>query len=205
MRGPSFNTKPQCTKGPDADASCCADFGNAHWHGNTGVGTGPWAGADLEQGMYYGGGERTQVNNESLPLTSDFVSLTLKGRTDGFTLKGGDATQGEQRTMYDGPRPDREIAGTCGGGAGGGHPVQLQKCVIGQKSQQWGFKSGGKPKIASGGSCLDIDNYGTREGNTVWAYPCSAGAVKQNENWQLNANGSIGKRQLGRKLFAPPR
>jgi len=53
-------------------------FGNAHWHGNTGVGTGPWAGADLEQGMYYGGGELTQKNNGSLPLTSDFVSLTLK-------------------------------------------------------------------------------------------------------------------------------
>ena len=30
-------------------------FGNAHWHGNTGAGTaGPWVGADLEQGMYYG-------------------------------------------------------------------------------------------------------------------------------------------------------
>ena len=33
------------------------DFGNAHWHGNTGLVTdpeneGPWAGADLEQGMY---------------------------------------------------------------------------------------------------------------------------------------------------------
>ena len=32
-------------------------FGNAHWHGNTGLVTdpenqGPWAGADLEQGMY---------------------------------------------------------------------------------------------------------------------------------------------------------
>jgi len=86
---PSFNTKPTVHKGPDVDPSCCADFGNAHWHGNTGVGTGPWAGADREQGMYYGGGERTQVNNESLSLTSDFVSLTLKGRTDGFTLKGG--------------------------------------------------------------------------------------------------------------------
>jgi hypothetical protein len=33
-------------------------FGNAHWHGNTGLvgpdpeNEGPWAGADLEQGMY---------------------------------------------------------------------------------------------------------------------------------------------------------
>ena len=52
--------------------------GNAHWHGNTGVGTGPWAGADLEQGMYYGGGALTQKNPGSLSLTSDFVSLSLK-------------------------------------------------------------------------------------------------------------------------------
>ena len=41
-------------------------FGNAHWHGNTGAGKeGPWAGADLEQGMYYGGGEMTKVNSPS--------------------------------------------------------------------------------------------------------------------------------------------
>ena len=26
-------------------------FGNAHWHGNRGVGKGPWVGADLEAGM----------------------------------------------------------------------------------------------------------------------------------------------------------
>jgi hypothetical protein len=26
-------------------------FGNAHWRGNTGLGSGPWVGADLEQGM----------------------------------------------------------------------------------------------------------------------------------------------------------
>jgi len=55
-------------------------FGNAHWAGNTGAGkTGPWVGADLEQGMYYGGGNATKVNNQSMPLTHDFVSLTLKG------------------------------------------------------------------------------------------------------------------------------
>ena len=48
-------------------------FGNAHWRGNTGAGTGPWLGADLEAGMYYGGGDATVVNNESKPLTSDFV------------------------------------------------------------------------------------------------------------------------------------
>lgn len=72
-----------------------ADFGNAHWKGNTGLGSGPWVGADLEAGMYFGGGNATIVNNASKPLTSDFVSLHLKGKTDGFMLKGGDATKGK--------------------------------------------------------------------------------------------------------------
>ena len=60
--------------------------------------------------MYYGGAEQTVVNNQSTPLTSDFVSLHLKGRTDSFALKGGDATTGQLTTMYDGPRPDPKLA-----------------------------------------------------------------------------------------------
>lgn len=89
-------------------------FGNASWRGNTGAGsTGPWVGADLEEGMYYGGGNATRVNNQSKALTSEFVSLSLKGRTDGFSLKGGDATAGKLATMYDGPRPDPAIGKTC--------------------------------------------------------------------------------------------
>ena len=47
----------------------------------------------------------TKVNNASQPLPHDFVSLHLKGRTDGFALKGGDATRGAFQTMYDGARP----------------------------------------------------------------------------------------------------
>merc|ERR550532_3524149 len=90
-------------------------FGNAHWFGNTGFGnTGPWVGADLESGMYYGGGDATKVNPANKPLTTDFVSLHLKGRTDGFALKGGDATKGALEFMYDGPRPDlRSMPNTC--------------------------------------------------------------------------------------------
>jgi hypothetical protein len=158
-------------------------FGNAHWRGNTGVGTGPWAGADLEQGMYYGGGAKTKVNNGSLPLTYDFVSLALKGRTDGFDLKGGDATEGKQTTMYSGPRPDRTIAGTCGGGRGSGASITLQKCSAGATNQTWGFLSNGK-SIASGSKCLDISNFGTRQGNKIWAWPCGHGS-KKNEDWAV--------------------
>ena len=156
-------------------------FGNAHWHGNSGEGDGPWAGADLEQGMYYGGGKMTQKNPHSHPLTSDFVSLALKGRVDGFDLKGGDATQGKLVTQYSGPRPDRTIAGTCGGDSGG-KMITLEKCVAGSANQTWGFKKGklGLPThIASGARCIDINNYGTKQGNQIWAWPCGSGEKKR--------------------------
>ena len=44
------------------------------------VPTGCHRGADLETGMYYGGGNVTTVNNQSLPLPFDFVTGSVKGR-----------------------------------------------------------------------------------------------------------------------------
>ena len=66
---------------------------------------GPWLGADLEGGMYYGGGEWGDQNERNKPLRHDFVSLMLRGERGSFVLKGGDATQGQLATMYSGPRP----------------------------------------------------------------------------------------------------
>lgn len=79
--------------------------------------------------MYYGGGAATQVNNRSQPLPHPFVSLYLRGRTNGFMLKGGDATSGTLATMYDGPRPDPKIAGTCGK-TGTYQPMRKQGAII---------------------------------------------------------------------------
>lgn len=86
---------------PETSVNCC----------------GPWVGADLEAGMYYGGGEWGNVNKNNTPLRSDFVSLMLKGRHAEFALKGGDASQGRLATMYDGPRPT----------AAGGHYTPMRK------------------------------------------------------------------------------
>jgi hypothetical protein len=61
----------------------------------------------------FGGGQQTQVNLMNKPLTSEFITLHLKGRTDGFALKGGDATTGNLSTMWDGLRPNHTIAKTC--------------------------------------------------------------------------------------------
>ena len=118
----------------DKDDGCGAMeaiyFGNANWHGNTGAGQGPWVGADLEQGMYYGGGDQTKVNNDNKPLPYAFVSLSLKGLTDGFTLKGGDATKGTLDTMYNGSRPNVTIADSCSVMGGQYQPMRKQGAII---------------------------------------------------------------------------
>ncbi len=67
-----------------------------------GAGSGPWVMADLENGLWAGA---DRVNNNNLPLNYDFVTAMVKGGTDGFALKAGDATQGKLQLMYDGPRP----------------------------------------------------------------------------------------------------
>jgi len=175
----------------DQDDGCGAMeaiyFGNAHWKGNPGAGgQGPWAGADLEQGMYYGGGpQNTKINNQSKPLPYDFVSLSVKGRRDGFTIKGGDATQGSLDTMYDGPRPDAKVAGTCVGGS----RLSLQQCAdytvdpVMYARQQWGFKADRRSISNSQGQCVNIKALRSTEGSHLWAYDCTGGS---NEFWKLH-------------------
>lgn len=59
-------------------------------------------GADLENGIYYG---NETSNPDNMPLTYPFVLAMLKGGTDGFALKAGDATQAKLMSMFDGTRP----------------------------------------------------------------------------------------------------
>lgn len=171
-------------------------FGNAHWQGaNTGVGSGPWVGADLEEGMYYGGGNATEVNSQSQTLPHDFVSLTLKGRIDGFTLKGGDATRGKQTTMYDGPRPFET-----GGSTPIAAEVTLEKCIAGDKTQTWAFRPDGL-SIASGESCLAIRccqgwlpnrDYKKAKGSSIWGHKCGDAGGQSNQIWALNHSAVAG-------------
>ena len=49
------------------------------------------------------GNIRQNANNT--PLAHEFVTAMVKGGSDGFALKGGDATHGALSVLYDGPRP----------------------------------------------------------------------------------------------------
>lgn len=113
---------------------CCFDYGNASvtaendgngtmeavYLGNgviwgTGSGEGPWAMADLENGLY-AGWENGQDQNISTntPLQYDFVTALIIGDTADknggngrFAIYGGDASQGALKLMYDGIRPEK--------------------------------------------------------------------------------------------------
>jgi len=171
-------------------------FGNAHWRGNTGAGPeGPWAGADLESGMYYGGGNVSVVNNGSQPLTSEFVSLGLKGRSDGFTIMGGDATAGTFATMYDGPRPFQPMpnatlnSDSVSDGANV-MALQLEPCAQNAPNQMFRvFHELNSTSIAATISgvdvCLDIEGFKKKAGSNVYGWPCGKNGVKQNEFWSI--------------------
>ena len=85
-----------------------------------GFGGGPWIGADLENGIWYG--NVSGANPGNMPLKYPFILAQLKGGADGFALKASDATQGKLQTMYDGPRP--------GGSPGPYQPMQKRGGLI---------------------------------------------------------------------------
>jgi hypothetical protein len=134
--GTAVSDEPQTiymvTSQLDLVNGCCFDYGNAETtardDGNgtaeavnfsggvvwgSGVGSGPWVMADLENGLFAGwenGQDRNISTNAS--LAHDFVTAVLVGDTvdqnggkGRFALYGGDASAGGVQTMYDGTRP----------------------------------------------------------------------------------------------------
>ena len=103
---------------------CCFDYGNAEtnniddgsatmetlYYGadtqwETAGGSGPWIGADLENGMWYGEAKNATTNT---PISSawSYLSAFLKGPSGNhFALKAGDAQSGQLVTKWDGSRP----------------------------------------------------------------------------------------------------
>ena len=70
-----------------------------------------------------------EVNNNNTPLTFDFVTAMVTGRSGSFALKGGDATAGKLKTMYDGARPDPKLA-CCDKPPWSYQPMQKQGAII---------------------------------------------------------------------------
>jgi len=127
--------------GSHSNGGCCFDYGNAEvkvgddgdgtmesiFFGSAtgwthGFGAGPWVGADLENGIYYG---NETSNPGNMPIKYPFVFAMLKGGTDGFELKAADATQGKLMSMFAGTRPGNNASGL-----GPYQPMQKQGAII---------------------------------------------------------------------------
>ena len=79
-------------------------WGNASAPGwSKGSGEGPWVMADLENGVW--AGNQIPVTTSNTPIVADFVTAMVKGRPGGLGIKGGDATKGPLKTMFEGVRP----------------------------------------------------------------------------------------------------
>lgn len=124
--------------GTDYDTGCCFDYGNAETSntdtGNghmeaiyfgtgdgsgrgTGAGGGPWIMADLENGLFSG---QDPINNQGDPsITWRFVNAIVKGQPGNWAIRGGDATNGELQTFYNGGRP-----------SGGYDPMSKEGAII---------------------------------------------------------------------------
>ncbi|EEA26249.1 Alpha-L-arabinofuranosidase [Talaromyces marneffei ATCC 18224] len=120
--------------GTHYNGNCCFDYGNAETNnqdpgnghmeaiyfgngGYKGSGDGPWVQADLENGLFSGASRGVNEDNKS--IQARFVTAILKGKTNQWALRGGDATSGSLSTMYSGVRP-----------SGGYNPMSKEGAII---------------------------------------------------------------------------
>ncbi len=108
--------------GTHYNGGCCFDYGNAEtnnddngaghmeaiYFGNIkvwgyGSGPGPWVMADLENGLY--SGENAGYNSGDQTITSHYVTAIVKGESNQWAIRAGNAQSGGLTTMYSGPRP----------------------------------------------------------------------------------------------------
>jgi hypothetical protein len=156
------------TSGTHVNSGCCFDYGNSETNRKVGgngamdaiyfgtncwippcSGRGPWVFADLEDGLFAGGGNGS--NSKNTGISSKFVTAMLKNNgTTAFALKGGDAQAGVLTTFYSGALP------------GGFNPMHKQGALV----------------LGSGGDCCATNTNQSQgtfyEGALVAGYPSDA-------------------------------
>jgi len=108
--------------GSHYNGGCCFDYGNAEtdshddgagtmeaiYFGNIGVwgkgsGNGPWIMADMENGLF--SGQSAGLNSGDPSITNRFETAIVKGESNQWAIRGGNAQSGGLSTYYSGPRP----------------------------------------------------------------------------------------------------
>jgi hypothetical protein len=215
--------------GTHVNTGCCFDYGNAETNTrdngnghmdavNLGT-TGPWVGADLENGIY-GWNTGTPVQK------SNFVTAMLKNNGQNtFAVKGANARSGGLTTQYDGTLPTSggyipmHLEGAIVMGTGGdnskwsvgsffegamtaGYPSEATENAVQANIVAAGYSgnsNGGEPGeiTGPGTKCVDVagDDIGV-DGTAVQLWDCQAFSVDQ--HWTYNGDTSLSS--LGRCL-----
>ncbi|GII79978.1 alpha-N-arabinofuranosidase [Sphaerisporangium rufum] len=208
---------------------CCFDYGNAQTNNQAngpgtmetvyfgadrqwgyGDGNGPWIMADLEFGLFSG------VNagyNPNPPVNHRFVTAIVKGESNHWAIRGGNAQSGGLSTVYDGRRPNgyhpmkKEGAILLGiggdnsvSGAGTfyegvmttGYPTAATEDAVQANIVAAGYGAGGGTPQQGGqlvgaqsGRCVDVPNGSTANGTQVQLWDCTSGAAGQ--RWTYTA------------------
>jgi hypothetical protein len=77
-------------------------FGDSTTWG-TGSGSGPWVMADLENGLFSGSSAGNNAGDPSISYR--FVTAAVKGESNEWAIRGGNAASGSLSTYYSGVRP----------------------------------------------------------------------------------------------------
>jgi hypothetical protein len=123
--------------GTHYNGGCCFDYGNAEtdsrddgngtmeaiYFGNIkvwgyGSGNGPWVMADLENGLF--SGANVHLNEDDPSISNRFLTAVIKGESNHWAIRAGDAQSGGLSTFYDGARPN----------ASGYNPMKKQGAII---------------------------------------------------------------------------
>lgn len=108
--------------GSHYNGACCFDYGNAEtsstdtgdghmeaiYYGDctvwgSGAGSGPWVMADLENGLF--SGSSSGANTADPSISSRFTTAIVKGESNLWAIRGGNAASGSLSTYYSGTRP----------------------------------------------------------------------------------------------------
>lgn len=123
--------------GSHYNGGCCFDYGNAEtnsrdngngtmetiYFGNSkawgyGTGNGPWVMADLENGLFSGVNRGYNAGNPS--VSHRFLTAVVKGESNHWSIRAGNAQSGGLSTFYNGARPN----------ATGYHPMKKEGAII---------------------------------------------------------------------------
>ncbi|WP_083958150.1 arabinofuranosidase catalytic domain-containing protein [Herbidospora mongoliensis] len=198
---------------------CCFDYGNAQTDGQAdapaimetvyfgankqwgyGAGAGPWIMADLEWGLFSG------VNagyNNLAPINHRFVTAIVKGESNHWAIRGGNAQSGGLTTYFDGRRPNgyhpMKKEGAILLGIGGdnsvsgrgtffegvltsGYPTEATENAVQANIAAAGYApAGGTPQqgvqIVGGQSnrCVDVPSASTANGTQLHLWDCGSG------------------------------